>query len=120
MWRALIEAILDSSSIQIDPGKRDNKRRSRWAEYLLISGLLLLVLVINLAPALYSIENKGLLLALLTLSSLLLSSITLILLVLIKVIRSIYPQNFLLLYLSLAIIYSMLLSLLNLKFEIIL
>ncbi len=114
MWRALFESILDISSIP-----SGNKRRSKWAEYLFIFCLLCLILAITLVPELYSFQNKTLLLTLLTLSSMFLGSLTLGFLTLIKVLRSMYPQDFLLLFASVAILYSILLCGLNLKFGLI-
>lgn len=117
MWRALFESILDITSIHTRSGSSGNKRRSRWAEYLFVFSLLVLLMAIMLAPELYRFQNKTLILTLLTLSSMFLGSLTLSFLIIIKVLRSIYPQNFLMLFASITIIYSIILCVLNLKFE---
>lgn len=119
MLRALFESILDLASIHTGREPSGNKRRSNWAEYLFVFCLIGLILAITLAPELYHFQNKTLLLTLLTLSSMFLGSLTLAFLVLVKVLRSIYPQDFLLLFASIAIIYSIILCVLNLKFGII-
>lgn len=119
MWRALFESILDMTSINSGSEPSGNKRRSKWAEYLFVVSLLALILAITLAPELYPFQNKTLMLTLLTLSSMFLGSLTLSFLVIIKALRSIYPQNFLLLFASITIIYSIILCVLNHKFELI-
>lgn len=119
MWRALFESILDIASINTGRESPGNKRQSKWTEYLFIFCLLGLLLAITLVPELYAFQNKILLLKLLTLSAMFLASLTLGFLILVKVLRSIYPQGFLLLFASIAIIYSLLLCMLNLKFGLI-
>lgn len=119
MWRALFESILDITSINTGSGPSGNKRRSKWAEYPFVFSLLALLLAIMLAPELYHFQNKALLLTLLALSSMFLGSLTLGFLIIIKALRSIYPQNFLLLFASITIIYSIILCVLNLKFGLI-
>ncbi|GEM_PF-1483040 len=119
MWRALFESILEMGSMHTGPESPGNKRRSKWAEYLFIFSLLGLILAVTLVPGMYDFQNKLLLLTLLTLSAMFLGSLTLGFLVLVKVLRSMYPQDFLLLFASITIIYSIILCALNLKFELI-
>ena len=119
MWLALFEAVLEIISIPTETEPSRNKRRRKWAKYLFIFSLMTLLVAIILAPELYHFQHKALMLTLFTLCSLILGSITLALLILLKVIRSIYPQNFLLLFASISILYSIILCVLNLKFELI-
>lgn len=118
MWRALFESIFEMGSSP-GPEPPGNKRRSKWAEYLFIFSLLSLILAVGLVPEMYGFQNKLLLLTLLTLSAMFLGSLTLAFLILVKILRSIYPQDFLLLFASITIIYSIILCLLNLKFGLI-
>lgn len=119
MWRVIFESILELGSIHTGPGPSGNRRRSKWAEYLFIFSLLGLILAVALVPEMYGFQNKLLLLTLLTLSAMFLGSLTLAFLILVKILRSIYPQDFLLLFASITIIYSIILCVLNLKFELI-
>lgn len=119
MWRALFESILKMDNMHTGPEPSGNKRRSKWAEYLFIFSLLGLILAVTLFPGMYRFQNKLLLLTLLTLSAMFLGSLTLFFLGLVKVLRSMYPQDFLLLFASITIIYSIILCVLNLKFELI-
>ena len=118
MWRALFESILEMGSSP-GPEPSGNKRRSKWAEYLFVFSLLGLILAVTLVPGMYDFQNKLLLLTLLTLSAMFLGSLTLAFLILVKVLRSMYPRDFLLLFASITIIYSIILCALNLKFELI-
>ncbi|MBL7704457.1 MAG: hypothetical protein JNM21_02810 [Taibaiella sp.] len=119
MWRALFESILKMDNMHTGPEPSGNKRRSKWAEYLFIFSLLGLILAVTLFPGMYRFQNKLLLLTLLTLSAMFLGSLTLSFLGLVKVLHSMYPQDFLLLFASITIIYSIILCVLNLKFELI-
>lgn len=116
---ALFESILELISIPTGPKPSGNKRRSKWAEYLFIFNLLAPLLAIMLAPELYHFQNKALMLTLLSLCAMLLGSLTLALLILLRAIRSIYPQNFLLLFASISMLYSIILCVLNLNFALI-
>lgn len=119
MWRTLFESILDITNINSGAEPSGNKHRSKWAEYLFVVSLLALALAITLRPELYHFQNKTLVLTLLILSAMFLGSLTLALLIFVKVLRSMYPQDFLLLFTSISILYSIILCILNLKFELI-
>ena len=117
MWQALFESILEVGSMNTGPIYSGNKRRSKWGGMALVGSLFCLVAVINFAPECFRAQHLGWLITLVAFIALLLSSTTLALMILLRIIKSIYPKNFLLLFTTLAIIYSLILFGVNLKFE---